>query len=191
VLLTALSLFTWGLGGIVYWLVRRNQVICPNCGLPWGHALGPVRGRPEPRPGSPPLPLPSGGLMRRVLGTLLALAAIVVLTIGVSELEPILIAVGSAMGLGGTTSFLWGWRALQDRRRSLRQALERRVLQLATRRGGALTVTDVASGLDLSLTAAERLLIRMDDGFRVRSDITDEGVLLFEFPEVQHRQLED
>ncbi len=31
-------------------------------------------------------------------------------------------------------------------------------------------------------------LIQMDDGFRVRSDITREGVIVYEFPEVQHRQ---
>ena len=28
----------------------------------------------------------------------------------------------------------------------------------------------------------------MDDGFRVRSDISDEGVLYYEFPEVVHQK---
>jgi hypothetical protein len=28
----------------------------------------------------------------------------------------------------------------------------------------------------------------MDDGFRVRSEISDEGVLYYEFPEILHRK---
>lgn len=38
------------------------------------------------------------------------------------------------------------------------------------------------------MPATERVLTGIDDGFRVRSDVTDEGILLFEFPEVRHRQ---
>ena len=59
---------------------------------------------------------------------------------------------------------------------------------LATRRDGVLTVTDVAAELDLTIPAAEKIMIGMDDGFRVRSDITDDGVLYYEFPEVRHRK---
>jgi hypothetical protein len=99
------------------------------------------------------------------------------------------IAAGSSLGLGGTGMFFWGWRALQARRAAIGQALERRVLQLATRRGGSLTVTEVAAELDLSLPAAERILTGMDDGFRVLSEVTDEGILVFEFPEIRHRRL--
>ncbi|MYI07384.1 MAG: hypothetical protein F4059_08750 [Gemmatimonadetes bacterium] len=67
-------------------------------------------------------------------------------------------------------------------------ALGRRVLRMATDRGGVLTVTEVAAELDLSLEAAEKLMIGMDDGFRVRSDITDQGVLYYEFPELRHQE---
>jgi len=83
---------------------------------------------------------------------------------------------------------MWGWRALQERRQAVLQALNRRVLMPATRRGGVPTVTEVAAELDLSLEAAEKVLIGMDDGFRVRSDISDEGVLYYEFPEVVHQK---
>ena len=62
------------------------------------------------------------------------------------------------------------------------------MLQLATQRGGVLTVTEVAAELDLSLEAAEKLMIGMDDGFRVRSDISEEGVIYYEFPEVVHQK---
>ena len=67
------------------------------------------------------------------------------------------------------------------------QGLQRKVLRLATAKGGTLTVTEVASDLNLSLPAAEKILMSMDDGFRVRSEISDEGVIYYEFPEVRHR----
>ena len=96
----------------------------------------------------------------------------------------------AVFGTAGTGMFWWGWKSLQDRRAALSQSLERRVLQLATLSGGTLTVTDVASQLDISIPAAERVLHRMDDGFRVTSDVTDEGILLFQFPEVQLRRFD-
>ena len=134
-------------------------------------------------------PLPSGGFRRRVLGVVLAILAAIGIGVGVGEAELAPLIGGTVFGLASAGVFFWGWQALQERRQALRQRLERRVIQLATRRGGSLTVTEVASDLDLSLAAAEGVLIGMDDGFRVRSDITQEGVLVFEFPEVQHRRL--
>ena len=64
--------------------------------------------------------------------------------------------------------------------------LQRRVLLLATEKEGTLTVTEVAASLDLSLSAAEGVLDGMDDGLRVRSDVTDEGIIVYEFPELRH-----
>ena len=64
--------------------------------------------------------------------------------------------------------------------------LQRRVLVLATENGGTLTVTEVAASLDLSLSSAEEVLDRMDDGLRVRSEVTDQGIIVYEFPELRH-----
>ena len=189
VILAALSLFTWGVGGVIYWLFRRRHAVCPNCGLSWFGArpvLVPDRAS-DPARFDPALP--PAGTNRRVLGVLLALVAVLLVSIGLIQVEASMVATGGALGLAGIASFTWGWHALQERRRTLRHALERRVLHLATRRGGALTATEVASDLDLSLTAAEAVLLGMDDGFRVRCEITEDGVLVFEFPEVQRRGL--
>ena len=48
-------------------------------------------------------------------------------------------------------------------------------------------MTEVASDLNLALPAAEKILESMDDGFRVRSDISPDGVLYYEFPEIVYR----
>ncbi len=192
-LLIGVSLFTYGLGGLAYWAFRRNRIICPNCGLAWhhfSHALPPV---PEGRApalvgaGADP-PLPRAGLFRRIFGVGLILVATLLVVVGIVEAEAVAIAVGSVMGATGTASFWWGLKGLNERRKALMQRLQQKVLRLATLKGGVLTVTEVAAELNLSISGAEKILISMDDGFRVRSDISEEGVLYYEFPEVMHRK---
>lgn len=193
VLLVGLALFTYGLGGVIYWLARRKHRVCPNCGLGWEHASRRLPPGPQSEEGRVPAgppdesDLPSNGIKRRVLGVLGILVAALLISVGIVETELAAVATGGVFGLGGATTFWWGWRALQGRRDALMSSLQRRVLLLASRKGGTLTVTEVAADLDLSLEAAEKVLISMDDGFRVRSEITREGLLLYEFPEIQHR----
>jgi hypothetical protein len=189
------SFLTSGVGGFVYWLARRKHEICPRCGLGWGRAQALPSSqkardrlrRPQSQGATPDEPLPSGGVKRRVLGTLLILIASLLIVIGLAEAEAGAIVGASFMGALGTISFFSGWKATQERRHALMGRFQRRVLRLATSRGGTLTVTEVAAELNLSIPAAEKVLIAMDDGFRVRSDITPEGILVYEFPEVRHR----
>lgn len=192
-LLLVVALFTYGIGGLVYWLVRRRSRVCPNCGLGWEHARSglPASGRSGGREasgaGNGELDLPSGGGKRRFLGVAVILVAALLISVGIVEGELAAVAVGGVTGLAGAGTFCWGWSARQSRREALMSSLRRKVLLLAARKEGTLTVTEVAADLDLSLESAERVLISMDDGFRVRSEITREGLLLYEFPEIQHR----
>lgn len=199
-LLVGLSVFTYGIGGLVYYAARRRHRVCPNCGLGWEHSREPGDAHSLESVGDMPVTagrttaprrehrLPPSGIGRRVFGAGLGILAAIIITAGIAGGDGPPIVVGALMGMGGSGLFMWGWRALQERRQSVLQALNRRVLMLATRRGGVLTVTEVAAELDLSLEAAEKVLIGMDDGFRVRSDISDEGVLYYEFPEVVHQK---
>ena len=192
-LLACVSLFTYGFGGLIFWLMRRRHTVCPSCGFSWegrGRIPPPAAVGQESMVSErvPEAPLPPGGLNRRVLGIAIVLIAALAIIGGIASYEVAAVAVGGVLGAVGTGTFFWGWRALQERRIALTNSLERKVLQLATRQGGTLMVTEVAAELDLSLPAAERVLTGLDDGFRVRSEVTDEGILLFEFPEVQHRQ---
>jgi hypothetical protein len=193
-LLVGISVFTYGIAGLAYWLLRRNRFVCPNCGLPWHDYAQSLPQASEIRPrlevaSERDPPLPHGGLLRRLLGGGLVLLGALLVVIGIAEGAPEAVGVGSGIGATGTGSLWWGLRALNERRKALMQRLQQKVLRLATHRGGTLTVTEVAAELNLSLPAAEKVLIAMDDGFRVRSDISSEGVLFYEFPEVKHRKL--
>lgn len=190
-LLIGVSVFTYGLGGLAYWLARRNHRICPSCGLGWEYSASgrqlPAGSAYDDASSSVPAELPSGGTKRRVLGSALVLLASFLIMIGILEVEMAAVVVGSVFGAAGSGTFFWGWKALQERRQAITTGMQRKILQLAEQRRGSLTVTEVAANLNLSMQAAEKLLVSMDDGFRVRSDITDEGVIVYEFPEVLHR----
>ena len=194
-----MSFPTFGVGGLLYYAAYRRNLVCPDCGLGWEKALqsgrleAPERPAPlatRPRAGARPGtgPLPPSGIGRRVFGVGLGVLAILMIVSGVADgFVPELLVTGSMFGMGGSGMFLWGWQALQKRRRAVLQGLGRKVLMLATERSGVLTVTEVAAELDLSLEAAEKLMIGMDDGFRVRSDISEDGVIYYEFPELRHQ----
>ncbi len=203
-ILAGLSIVTYGIGGLTYWLVCRKRRVCPSCGLGWESSTrlleapesappggGVVRVHAAPHAVEGDAPLPPGGLARRVFGAGVILVATLMILMGIVTFTPEMIAVGGVMGAGGSLTFLWGWGALQARRKAVMRGMERKILRLAKERRGVLTVTDVAAELDLSLEAAEKILIGMDDGFRIRSDVTDVGVIVYEFPEIKHRpQLE-
>ena len=189
-LLIGLSVFTQGVGGLIYWLVKRKEFVCPNCSLKWeyaGSAETALANRYDPDAPST-VSLPSSGIKRRLIGSALVLFASFLIMMGLIEVEAAAIAVGSIIGAAGSGTFFWGWKALTERRQALTVGLQRQILRLAGKRGGSLTVTEVASDLNLSLPAAEKALVGMDDGFRVRSEITDEGIIVYEFPEVLHRK---
>jgi hypothetical protein len=191
-MLVGASFFTWGFGGLIYWLARRKHLICPRCGLGWEHAsraLAVTGSEPERvmLEAEPDEKLPSAGLKRRIAGVGAILMAGLLVLIGFVEWEMVAVAVGSVVGGGGSGMFYWGWKGLQERQKALMQGLQRKILKLADVKGGTLTVTEVAADMNLSLPAAENILTSMDDGFRVRSEISKEGVLYYEFPELLHR----
>ena len=89
-MLVGISLFTYGFGGLVYWLARRRHLICPRCGLGWEHAsraLAAAGSEPERRliEAEPEQKLPSGGIKRRVFGTLMVLMASIMVVAGLAE----------------------------------------------------------------------------------------------------------
>ena len=199
--LIGVGLVTLGIGAHLFWKMKRNSLACPSCGASWERART-VRGLPVRSLDTewdlrlPPLArssfgLPRGGLVQRTLGVIVVLLSFGVLGIGIGEANLQVVVFGVLVGILGAWSFASGWRALQLRRARLLRSLQARALGVAEVRGGRLTATELASDLDLSLPAAERVLFSMEDRVRVRSEFTGEGLLVFEFPEILLRSLSD
>jgi hypothetical protein len=176
-----------GMGGILYYFLRRDHQICPNCGASWGQYGERALARSVAGPDEPRVPEPSfsrTGTGKRGLSIILFVLAAALAVGGVvgSAVPPLLFA--GAATLGGLLLQHSAEKDRQGRRAALLASLQPHVLQLAAKHGAQLTVTEVAAELGWSLRRAEKVLQSLDDGIRVSSDVTDEGVIVYEFREL-------
>ena len=217
-LLVVLGLVTSGIGALVYWLMRFQHRLCPQCGLNWRHASYRALPYPDASVGSqagdealvaygdssaPTAFLPpedrsvqgwlriGGGALLGFLGAGWLSGGAMILNMGVSGLAvmPLLMLAGGTAAISGGAALIWsGIKRLRWRRGSPDQ-LARGVLRLASQRGGRLTASEVAAYMDLSPDEAKKLLdgMELEDSQRVSSDVTDEGVIVYEFPELLRR----
>lgn len=61
---------------------------------------------------------------------------------------------------------------------------EAQVFRLAGRLGGRLTVSDVVVETGMPAARAEETLQRLTDGVRVRMEVSDTGIVVYEFAEL-------
>lgn len=176
-----------GMGGILYYFLRREYQICPNCRASWGRYGERALARAVAGPLDPRSPEPTyarGGSFKRGLSIVLFLAAAALTVAGVmaTALPPIIFAgAATASGLLLQRSVE---RDRQKRRAALLASLQPHVLQLAAKHGAQLTVTETAAELGWSLKRAEKVLQSLDDGVRVSCEVTDEGLIVYEFREL-------
>ena len=80
--------------------------------------------------------------------------------------------------------------AVEEHERSQEELaqLQHEVIALAFEHDGVLTVTDVVADLNYTVGLAEQVLSSLDDGVRITSNVTDEGIIVYEFREVIHRK---
>lgn len=184
--------FAMGAGAVVYYVLRRDFRVCPNCAKAWEPRgeLG-VPGITISTPASSPQLAPSYAESARpgwsIIFFLLA-AIFAVGGIAGGDTRPLIFA-----GLAAAAGLLLHHRAESERERrraALIASLQLPVLQLAASRGGRLTVTEVAAQLGWTLPRAEKVLNSLDDGYRVSSDVTDEGLIIYEFRELRYGSLE-
>jgi hypothetical protein len=183
--LVGLSLFTagmMGIGGVAYYLFRREHQVCPRCGFGWG----PLGERVQLRSGVPaPVAVSRGGeSFKRGWAILLFVLAAILAVVGVlnTALPVVLVAGGAAAG--GLLLQRAAERDREARRAAMISSLQLPVLRLAAERQGRLTVTEVAAALEWPLRRAEKVLESLEDGFRVSSEVTDEGLIVYEFREL-------
>lgn len=101
----------------------------------------------------------------------------------------LLIAVGLPAGAGA--ALLAGRfghrRRVAGRKEELRQqTLDAEILRLAGRHGGKLTVVEVVGALAVSPEAAKRALDAMHTRELAEIEVTESGVLVYAFHDVQH-----
>lgn len=99
-----------------------------------------------------------------------------------------LTALFSALVTGGLGA--WALRSIRRERdehagaEQVQRQLQ--VLRLAAETDGSLTVTEVAARLGWPIDVAQSTLRSLDDGVRVTSTLTEEGIFLYEFMELIH-----
>lgn len=187
--LVGLAVITSGIGALIYLLLRGGERICPQCGLKWGRGGYLAPAAPPGARGEAAAPevaaLSDGGAQRGFAWMLWAMAALL-LFIGLAATEVVPLGFAMMAGAGGYLLRRSGNEARERCREALLQSLQLPVLRLASQRGGRLTVTMVAQDLGWTLPRAEKVLQSMEDGFRVLGDVTPEGVIVYDFPELRH-----
>lgn len=184
---TIFTLGFMGAGGVAYYLMRRDHRVCPRCGRGWGRhgERAALVETMEPRP-VVEAEVPAGrGSARGALAILAYLLAAILVVAGVAEQELVAVVFGVMAGAGGFALRRGALREREERRAELLASLQQPVLRLAARRAGVLTVTEVAAELGWPMRRAEKVLQSMDDGYRVSSEVTDEGLLVYEFLELR------
>lgn len=179
-----------GMGGVLYYFLRRDYLICPHCRASWGDQGERARARAAAA-GSVASQTPDSlsardpSFKRPLSIFCFVLAAILTMAgIGATALPPILlagVAAGAGLLLQRSTDM-----DRQKRRAALLASLQPQVLQLAARHGAQLTVTQISAELGWSLRRSEKVLQSLDDGVRVSSEVTDDGVIVYEFRELAH-----
>jgi hypothetical protein len=189
--LAAATLFTlpfaFGAGGFLYYFLRRDHRVCPRCGIGWGNrAELAFRARGEsvvPAHDPPPLPTPSASWLP-AWSILLFVAGAILLIGGLANSQVVPMLLGATAVTGGFISRRVENRAREERRAALIAGLQTHVVRLAGQRGGRLTVTEVSAALGWPLRRAEKVLHSLDDGWRVDSQVTDDGIIVYHFREL-------
>ncbi len=82
-------------------------------------------------------------------------------------------------------------RRRERKGRELRKMpIQEQIIKLAYRKGGLLTVTDTVAETGLSFKKAEKVLNGMVDFSRVNMRVSDSGIMVYEFVEILHKDLE-
>jgi hypothetical protein len=87
----------------------------------------------------------------------------------------------------GGVGLAFRWLAKRGARKNEEAARVQRqlaVLKLAEAEDGRLTVTEVAAKLGWTLRTAQGVLRALEDGVRVTTTTTDDGIMVYDFPEL-------
>ncbi|MGQ9631316.1 MAG: hypothetical protein ACUVXI_13555 [bacterium] len=132
-------------------------------------------------------------IIERVISINLFLIAAIMVIISILGKLPIatrvamLLIVGGGALVGGTALWRISKRDIKMAEEGELNVLRNKILNLARLKGGTLTVTEVAEGLQVSMEEAEKAINSMVDDFRVEMKVRNSGVIAYEFPEIMER----
>lgn len=180
--------YALGAGGFLYYGMRHDHKVCPRCGQGWGRR-GEAAFERQVRhnrlvPDTRHLPAVTGDGLKRAWSIILFGLAAALLAAGAVQMEVLMLVLGILATTGAIFLHRAANEAREERRAALVAAMQMPVLKLAAEREGRLTVTETAASLGWSLRRAEKVLHSLDDGWRVTSEVTDEGVIVYEFREI-------
>jgi hypothetical protein len=193
--LTLMTLPFMGAGGILYYFLRHDHRSCARCGNTLGKsqhlalAASAAGVAPLPAAAAAEADLPDeggGGGFRKLAAWAFFLFAAFMMMIGFGEGEFVAFMFSAMSAGAGALMLRSASTAREERRQALLVALQQPVLRLAGQQGGRLTVTQTASLLNWPIRRAEKVLNSLEDGLRVSSDVTNEGVIVYEFRELMH-----
>lgn len=67
------------------------------------------------------------------------------------------------------------------------RSIEGRIFRAALKHTGRLTISDIVLETDLSIREAEEVINGMVDSTHVRMEVADDGLVVYEFPEILSR----
>jgi len=70
-------------------------------------------------------------------------------------------------------------------------SMQSKIFRLAARQSGRVTISDVVIETEMTVQEAEDFMDHMVDGTHVRLEVTDEGQVFYEFPELLDRGKKD
>lgn len=181
---TLVTMGAMGAGGLVYYLVRKDHMVCPRCGHGWGQNGERAVVREGGASELLPAPATSGEGRKKGWSVLLFLLAAIFVLGGVAAAEVGMVGFGLLAAGSGVLLRQAAGRDREKRREALISSMQLPVLKLAAQQRGRLTVTEVAAHLGWPMRRAEKILQSLDDGIRVDSEVTDEGVIVYEFREL-------
>ncbi len=78
-------------------------------------------------------------------------------------------------------------KALLEKKKALQGTREKEVIRLAQQKGGYLSIPDIVAGTSMSTIEADQIMREMTEKGYVNMQVTDSGVILYEFYEIAHR----
>jgi hypothetical protein len=94
------------------------------------------------------------------------------------------------IGVGGLfirSHFTGKRKALFNQEKAIQEQREKQIIRLAQQKGGRLTIPEIAVDTSMTTTEAEEFMREMTAKGYVDMQVTDAGVIVYEFYEIVHR----